>query len=348
MPSAPDPLRVPLSFAATHGDGAKETLALRRGSAGGALVRVHRGVYAPAPDVAALDPRGRHVLLCRAVVAALGPRCVVSHASAVEALGLPRVHPPASVVDVVDPRRETVRVSTHLRRRPGTVPADEVERVGEIKVTSLVRTATDVALTASFEQAVLCLDGVLRRLVLPRGHAEGAAVEARLARWRGVLGDRLGPPGRRGGTSARRALAFASPWAENGGESLLRIVLHELGVGEVTLQRVVRVGGRAAGRVDAFLEDHDTAVELDGFVKLTDPAMLAGRTPAEAARDQNRRDQRLLAAPSVRRVVHCEYDDVVHPERLTGHLRRAGVTVDPRRVTHSVRAAARRFAARPL
>ena len=346
MSSALDPFDVPLSFAATHGDGAKETLALRRAASGGELVRLHRGVYALASLVTDLDARGRHVLLCRAVAAGLGPRCVISHESAGAVWALPRVRSLQDVVQVVDPHRETAQRSTHLFRRPGTPSGSEVERVGALAVTSLVRTATDIALTGEFDDVVLCLDAVLRRLLLPDGHDDGAEVEKRLAGWRARLSNGLGSPGRRGGTAARRALAFASPWAENGGESLLRLALHELGVGDVTLQRVLRLDGRDAGRVDTFLDEHETAVELDGFVKLTDPAMLAGRSPAEVARGQNRRDHRLLGVPGVRRVVHCEYADVVHPERLAAHLRRAGVSLDPRRVSLAVRAAARRFAAR--
>jgi hypothetical protein len=346
MSASPSPFDVPLSFAATHGDGAKETLALRRGASAGVLVRLHRGVYAPSVLVAELDERGRHVLLCRAVAPGLGSRCVVSHASAGAVWALPRVGLLPEIVHVVDPRRETARRSAHLFRRPGDVVGDETERVGDLVVTSLVRTATDIALTGRFGDAVLCLDAVLRRLVLPDGHDQGLEVSARLEKWRAILGGGLGPPGRRGGTAGRRALAFASPWAENGGESLLRLALHDLGVGRVSLQRVVCVDRREVGRVDTFLDEHGTAVELDGFVKLTDPGMLAGRTPAEAARRQNRRDQRLLGVPEIRRVVHCEYADIVHPERLASHLRRAGVPLDPRRVTLAVRTAARRFAAR--
>lgn len=346
MSSVQSPFDVPLSFAATHGDGAKETLALRRGASSGTLTRLHRGVYVPSLLVAGLDARGRHVLLCRAVAAGLGRRCVVSHMSAGAVWALPRVGSLPDVVHVVDPHRATAQRSTHLCRRPGTTVASDVERIGDLTVTSLVRTATDIALTGRFDDAVLCLDAVLRRLVLPQGHDEGPEVDARLERWRARMSNELGAPGRRGGTAARRAVAFASPWAENGGESLLRLALHELGVGEVALQRVLRVDGRDAGRVDTFLAEHETAVELDGFVKLTDPAMLAGRSPADVAREQNRRDHRLLGAPGVRRVVHCEYTDVVHPERLAGHLRRAGIPLDPRHVSSAVRAAARRFAAR--
>ncbi|ROS61091.1 hypothetical protein EDF38_0172 [Frigoribacterium sp. PhB160] len=345
--SSPDPFLVRLFFAATHGDGAKETLALRRGAASGELVRLHRGVYGERAEVERLDARGRHVVLCRAVSAGLDPSAVVSHASAAAVWDLPRIVDPDDVVDVVDPRRERVRRSTHLRRRPGAVPDHDERRVGDLSVTSLERTAVDVALTAGFAAAVLCLDGVLRRLVLPRGHEHGLGTDRRLQETRAALSSRLGGEGRRGGVAARRALAFASPWAENGGESLLRLVLHELGVGEMSLQREFRRDGRLAGRVDVFLEQHRTAVELDGFVKLTDPEMLGARSPAAAARDQNRRDQRLLMVPEVRHVVHCEYGDIVVPERLAGLLVRAGVPLDPRRIQAAVRAAARRFAAHP-
>jgi len=334
-----------LLFAATHGDGSRETAALRAGVRTGTLTRLHRGVYVRTDEWSPLDGRDRHVLLSRAVMSGLGGGCVVSHSSAAAALGLPRVlseHP--DLVSVIDPRRATTRRSTHLLRRPGQVRADDVEIIDGMAVTSLARTAVDVARVESFADAVLCVDAVLRQLVLPQGHRTGPAVMAALRDHRAGLLARLGPTSHPGGRAARRVIEFASPWAESGGESLLRVVLFELGLSQVELQRrFISTEGDVVGRCDAFLAASGTAVEFDGHVKLTDPRMLDGRTPAEVMRDRARRDQRLLACPEVRAVVHSDYLDLVEPVRLAGLLRPAGVRLDPRRVTAAARIAARRF-----
>jgi hypothetical protein len=269
---------------------------------------------------------------------------VVSHVSAVAALDLPRVRDDFDeTVTVTDRRRTSTKTSPHLFRRPGEVPADDLVRLGELSVTGLRRTAVDVARTASFADAVLCADAVLRRLVLPDGHRTGPSVAAAVRREREALIDRLGPATHPGNRAARRALQFASPFAENGGESLLRVVLFELGLSNVELQREFRLDDGRVARCDAYLAAHGVAVEFNGFVKLTDPRMLAGRTPAEVVRDRARRDRALCRLPEVRAVVNCEYVDFVTPDRLGDLLRDVDVGLDPRRRTAAARAAARRF-----
>lgn len=215
--------------------------------------------------------------------------------------------------------------------------------VNRVPVTSITRTAVDVAKTASFADAVLCADAVLRRLVLPLGHRTGPAIDTLLARHRATLLDMVGPSDHPGGRAARRVIDFASPYAENGGESLLRVVLHELGAPTPELQRVFTQNGTFVARCDAYLAEFGTVVEFDGFVKLTDPTMLAGKTPEEALRDRVRRDKRLLALPGVKHVVHCYYFELVQPHLLAALLNDADVVLSPRRRAEASRIATRRF-----
>jgi hypothetical protein len=348
MDHTADPAHCELLFAATHGDGARETAALRRDVRHGRLVRLHQGAYARADDWRRLDDSGRHVVLVRAVTLGLADVCVVSHRSAAVLHDLPRVTPALpDVVTVVDPRRTTAARSTHLFRRPGHVPASGTVFVHGVAVTDLSTTAVDVARTSPLADAVLCVDAVLRRLVLPRGHEKGRDVLERLAEQRADLLRRIGEGSRPGDRAARRVVQFASPWAENGGESLLRLLLFELGLSDVHLQREFEVRGRFAGRCDVFLAEFGVALEFNGLVKLTDPDTLAGRTPAEVVRDRGRRDRRLLGSDEIEHVVHCEYLDVVQPWRLAELLAGVGVPLDRRRVDAAARVALRRFAGRP-
>lgn len=153
----------------------------------------------------------------------------------------------------------------------------------------------------------------------------------------------VGPSHHPGGRAARRVIDFASPHAENGGESLLRVVLHELGAPAPELQRIFTRNGKFVARCDAYLAECGTVVEFDGFVTLTDPTMLAGKTPEEALRDRVRRDKRLLALPEVRHVVHCYYVELVEPRLLAALLHDADVALNPRRRAEATRIAARRF-----
>ena len=347
MDSPPDPFLVRLLFAATHGDH-DAALGLRRGAAAGVLRRVHRGVYVEEETWSRLDARGRHVIRVRAVTAGLSAECVVSHRSASVLHDMPRVRleVPARV-DVIAPRRTTTKTSAHLLRRPGRLdPSDQVVVQG-MPVTTAARTVIDLARCAPFADAVLCLDAFLRRELLPEGHRDGAAVDEALADQKRALMAAAEARSTRGSLRAARAIDFASPWAENGGESLMRIALHELGAGPVELQRSFSSGGVFVGRCDSFLTDWDVAVELDGLVKYHDPVMLAGRTAAVVVRDQNRRDRRLLQLPEIAGVVHCDYGDVTAPQRLATLLQDAGVRLDPRRVRSATAAARLRFDAPP-
>ena len=57
--------------------------------------------------------------------------------------------------------------------------------------------------------------------------------------------------------------------------------------------------------MDFFWSEAALIGEFDGAVELTDPAVLRGRTPVEAVRDEQRREDRLRATgPGVVRWVH--------------------------------------------
>jgi hypothetical protein len=339
-----DPFRVPLSFAATHGD-AKEARALRRGHERGEIHRVRRGVYVAMVAWTALDDRGRHVVAVRAALAGHPARLVASHESAVAVHDLPRVHRAfGDVVQLIDPLRAEARRARLVHVRPGDLPLQDTVDVEGLPTTSLSRTAVDVAKCSAFGDAVLCIDAVLRRIVLRGRHDTGAHVDERLGRVRAELLAAVGPGDRRGGSAAARAIEFASPWAENGGESLARITLHELGVEVPVLQKVVTVHGRFAGRGDMHLPDDGALLEFDGMEKFVDGDMLAGRSTAEALRRMKARDRELLRSSEVRTIVHFDLLDVVHPARLADLLAAAHVAVDPRRVRTAARLAAVRFA----
>ncbi|WP_423918741.1 hypothetical protein ACPEEZ_11015 [Frigoribacterium sp. 2-23] len=337
-----DPSSVPLSFAATYDPESKEAQALRRAARAGRVVRVHRGVYVDARSWSSADARARHVILARAVMLGLGA-CVASHSTAVALHDLPALDLDVDRVCVIDARRSSTQTTKSIRRRPGPLDTVDVTTVSGVPVTSLDRTAVDIARTASFADAVMCVDAVLRREALPRGHRSGVLTDAAVETHRSRLLDRLGPLTTPGARAAHRALTFACPYAENGGESLARVVLFELGVVEAVPQREFVIDG-VVYRGDFFLAEYGALLEFDGFAKYDDPQMRGGRTPAEVVRAEKRREARLLTHPEIRVIIRFEYRDLVDPRRLAALLQAAGIPVDPRRVTAAARAAARRFA----
>jgi very-short-patch-repair endonuclease/predicted transcriptional regulator of viral defense system len=105
----------------------------------GRLVPLQRGVYAVGH--AALRSEGRAL----AAQLACGPQAVLSHASAPEHLGLPRLASPVHDVTVssgVHRRRPGIRI-----HRTGFLSPEEIAVRGPIRVTTLARTALDLAET---------------------------------------------------------------------------------------------------------------------------------------------------------------------------------------------------------
>ncbi|HHU40661.1 MAG TPA: hypothetical protein GXZ45_15470 [Propionibacterium sp.] len=162
----------------------------------GELVRVARGVFRWAGDLA---PREAHIARVRAIMSRQGS-VVASHASAAVIHGLV-IHgavPELVHLTVAPPARVRKRSGYHVHVVPLT--AEDVIEVDGVRVTSLARTAADLARTAEFAWAVAAADQALRRRALrlggridqPRDHPAGrppqAGAAVRGGRTRGLGG----------------------------------------------------------------------------------------------------------------------------------------------------------------
>jgi hypothetical protein len=125
---------------------------------------------------------------------------------------------------------------------------DDVVMLDELPVTSLARTAMDVARELGFEDGVVAADAALR---LGATQSELGAVLQRMQSWPYV-------------TRARSAADVADGGAETIGETLTRLLVLELGVGRPETQFEVWSEGRHAF-VDLKLRRH--FIEFDGKIK---------------------------------------------------------------------------------
>ena len=215
---------------------------------GGTWVVVRRGVYADRAQWDAADEPGRHLL--RVVAATLvmrGPH-VLSHTSAAVVHGLDCRPFWRELVHVSHPGVLGGRTEGGVKHHPADVPEHQIVRVAGLSVTSLERTAVDVAREHGLEDGVVACDQVLRR---------GGSRVAML----GVLRQMWSWPYV---TTARAAVALADPGAENMGESLARMLVIEMGYGEPQTQVWIEDAGRRA-RVDMLLDGH--VFEFDGRQK---------------------------------------------------------------------------------
>ena len=215
----------------------------------GPWVVVRRGVYAERDLWQSLNGYDDHARL-RDLAAHLSMTSdhVMSHDSAARALGLPMLRPTRDLSHItrlgVGGSRTECGVKHHLTR----IELEGLVHPTGMTVTSAARTSVDLAREHGLETGVMACDKFL--------HDGGrrAELEAELgAMW-------CWP----GSTTVRASIELADAGAESGGESLMRLLVRELGIGDPDTQFPVRIRDRVAWtdlRVGCHL------FEFDGHIK---------------------------------------------------------------------------------
>jgi very-short-patch-repair endonuclease len=228
-----------------------------------------RGVYAERALADSLSPEARHVLDAAAAVVAsrLGP--VASHRTGALAHGLPLLGGLPELPQLT----RTPRSSDDTSRTPGlhvaTLLATDLTSVGGMPVTTLPRTAVDIARTEPVRAGVVFADAVLRRLV---PQEELLAVAQAHRSWPG-------------GPRAVRVAAFADGRAETPLESLTRLAYRQERLPTPESQVEVWRDGRFVALVDFLFRDQRTVGEADGMGKYDQPGALR----AEKRREEDLR-----------------------------------------------------------
>lgn len=180
----------------------------------------------------------------------------------------------------------------------------------EVNVEQLGASLTDTVPRLAFADAVVVLDAALR------GSTSRPAVPA----------EYLNELAARSISSLRKQrylrtlLSFASSLSESPGESLARVRCHELGFAPPTLQRTVRVDGRAY-RVDFCWEEAGVVVEFDGWLKYRQKG-----STFDAVRQQEKIREDAIRSTGLT-VVRIYWEDLMEPgcRRLVSALTRVGV-----------------------
>lgn len=170
----------------------------------GDLVRIRHGAYADESATTALD---LHRQLVAGTAPILAPGMALSHVSAGVLHGLPSWDCTLGRVSVLrlSSGHGSRRTNLYVRRAP--IQPWELTQVDGYPVTSLERTAVDLACIHIYDRAVAVLDAAL--------HLGGSF---------DVMADTVGAAQRRRGVAtARAALAFADGRAESVAESISRV-----------------------------------------------------------------------------------------------------------------------------
>lgn len=290
MPPTHRPVRTAARFAAAFADavvGVDDVLAagitleeLRAAVNRGLVVRVVRGRYAHASAVTAVDRWGqrdvavhRHLALLRSTLRSAPDGTRASHSSAAFVLGLatPDWDVPQSVSLVRPGAANDVGPGFELR---GTgLQADDLDMVGDVPVTSIERTAIDLARGRSPADALVALDSAARSRIARTTGASGndlryAALDPAL---RTEAAHLLESSYRRcygwpGTVVVRDVLPLVDPASESPLESRSRYWFRRAGLDMLRVGQPLTVGG--ATYFADFLDEHRKVVgEADGWGK---------------------------------------------------------------------------------
>ncbi len=217
------------------------------GARGGWVV-VRRGVYTEREVWESLDEDGQYRLRVHAAVVNGSRPAVVSHSSAAAFHQFPMRPRWRELVHVTRAGVAGSRTEGGVKHHLAGFAANQVRRVGGVALLDSARTAMDVAREFGFEDGVVAADAALR---LGCRRSDLVAAVAVMTSWPYV-------------TAARAAAEHADGGAETIGETLLRLLVIELGFGTPQTQFLVVDGSRRA-RVDLRLRRH--LFEFDGKVK---------------------------------------------------------------------------------
>ncbi|MEW1965467.1 hypothetical protein AB0302_08775 [Micrococcus sp. NPDC078436] len=306
----------------------------------GKLLRLVRGVYCPVADWLGAAPWDRFTLAASAVVLAR-PDAVFTGATAAHLHGLPLIETPRTLhVRATTPHHHGRSTLVRQALAPGAAPLpppptlspvwNPVSAPGHEPVEILLRTAGGVLLgTARAEslstvhlqlaaglplrESVAPLDRLLRDR--PRECTAWAAAHAEL------------PASRAARERFSRACAFADGASESPGESLSRVLVHELGFAPPVLQHRVRTPGAAhEDRVDFWWPQLRVGGEFDGITKYDVGLHASEADRRRAIRAEKEREVRLHRLLSG--LARWTWEDLRSPARLEAELARHGV---PRR-----------------
>lgn len=271
----------------------------------GALVRVRRGVYARPERDAVRDvyaqERMDHRRLVLASASSLTDGTIFSHESAAIMHGLPLLVRTPRRVQVLSLRESGAVGSTYLERHSvGRLPESVV--VEGVRVTSLVRTALDLARQHGFRTGLVAADAAIRiGGVTPEMFEDEVRA---LARHHGVV-------------AARAVAGAARSGAESPGESFSRAVMLESGIREPVLQAEIRGDTGILYRVDFLWPGVKVVGEFDGRTKYSD----GSQSSSALWQEKNREDALRRAGYTV---VRWTWADIGNGT-MVARLRDAGV-----------------------
>lgn len=288
--------------------------ALRRAAERGEMTRLRIGAYVSTAVWNALSKEDRHRLAAVAA-AEMNAAFVASHRTAAALHGVPLLGAGDGLVHTRATEAAGTRTEHGYRKHAVADVALHVVIADGIARTTLERTVVDLALSESFEGAVVAADWALRN----------GATEDSL---RTAL-DELAP--KKGRTRVEAVIAFANAAAGSAGESYSRVVIERCGFPRPLLQAAFSDGRGLIGYVDFYWPDFRLIGEFDGLEKYAKREFVGQRSPSEVVTDEKIREDRLRASRPQPGVTRWIWATLKAHGALERQLRVAGLPSSRRR-----------------
>lgn len=244
----------------------------------GPWVVVRRGVFVERPLWQSMSPIDQWRARDRAAHLATTVEHELSHDSAARLHELPLVLIRHELSHVSRPDVRGSRTEHGVKHHKSAVPSAGRLMIDGLPVTGRARTALDVGREHGLASGLAACDAAMRT-GLARSAFDAELVA--MAHWPGVV-------------AARTAAELADPRAENAGESLARLLILELGIGDVEPQFALRLSGRTVW-VDLRVGCH--GFEFDGKLKYRSRAEggVASRPAEDVVWDERQRERDVMA-----------------------------------------------------
>jgi hypothetical protein len=247
----------------------------------GLIVRLRRGMYAPADLYNACDDAGKHLLHARAALAAQQGRVALTGPSAAALHGFALYQEDLAIVHLV---RLDRGASHHAAKANHHVVTQDIEDdlgiYDGVLAINPARAVWEVACRSSLESGVVTADSALHQDPLLREALE--EMQQRFAYF----------PGSRSG---RLAIKLADPRAETPGESVTRVQFHRYGIAIPELQyHVIDRNGVLVGISDFYWEECRHLGEFDGKIKYQ-RLLRPGETASECVIREKKREDAMRA-----------------------------------------------------
>ena len=282
---------------------------LRRDAERGILVRLRRGAFVTRGVWDGADSRERHLLRARAALAVTARPSALAGVSAAALWGMPIDEDWPSEVTILDEWRGGGRSEPGVRKTAAGFRTASLQIVDGMSVTSIERTALDVARTHSFAKAIGTLDWVLWR------KRPGAPNKVMLVDELNRLNPRFGM------RHLERCVAFSTSLSDSFGESTARAVIHLLGFEAPELQ-VEFFDSHGRMEPDFYWRSVRKAAEFDGKSKYTRAEYTQGNPGEVVWREKKREDRLRVMEVGVTRILT---EHVETPARLDRMLFDAGI-----------------------